>query len=88
VECGEQGREAEAKQVFDAAVQQHPTDATLLNNLGGYHLRRGEFVQAEELFRRSLQSSPGFPSAAANLEALRKAQNSEAEPSEQSKDEL
>jgi len=84
---GEQGREGEAKRVFDAALQQHPTDATLLNNLGGFHLRRGELVEAEGLFRRSLESSPGFPSAAANLEALLKAQ-SEAEQKERSKDEL
>jgi Flp pilus assembly protein TadD len=70
--------------VFDDALARHPHDATLLNNLGGFHLTRGDRERAERLFRRSLAASPGFPSAVANLDALEKSRPKEERP----KDEL
>ena len=53
-----QGRYQEAIQAFGVATLAAPGSALAFNNLGALYLKLGNFVEAEEKFRRSLKLKP------------------------------
>jgi len=60
-------RNDEAIIALKKAITLAPTDAALLNNLGGIQLDVGQIIGAEINFRRAIQINPDFPLAYTNL---------------------
>ena len=61
------GKMDEAKRRAETLLKAHPDSAFLHNILGIVSLSRGEGKKAEERFRKTLELSPQFAGAAANL---------------------
>lgn len=61
------GKDTRALDEFARAVEAHPKDADLWNDLGYYHYQRGNWAQAEENLRRALAVSPKHSKAWTNL---------------------
>ena len=52
---------------YERAVEAHPKDADLLNDLGYYHYTHGKWTLAEQYLRRALEVNPEYPRAWTNL---------------------
>lgn len=54
----ESGEEGPARQAFQAYLDDHPRDASVLGTMAALEVRAGRRVEAEDLFRRALQEAP------------------------------
>lgn len=61
------GKLAEARPLFDLALQMRPDYSAALCGLGIWHERNGDFQSAAECYRKSIQVDPGFVVAWNNL---------------------
>lgn len=61
------GRDAEAIAEFEKALQEHPRDAALWNDLGYHHYERGRWAAAETALRQAVSVETSFPKAWMNL---------------------
>ena len=52
---------------YERAVEAHPKDADLLNDLGYYHYVHGKWTLAEQYLRRAVANNPQHPRAWTNL---------------------
>jgi len=68
--CDRQHRYAEARSLYDAAIQQAPEDASVLTNMGVLQEHLGNLVLAERLQRQALTIRPGSASITTNLANL------------------
>ena len=66
----EEGRLAEARQHYEAALRLQPDLAAARLHLGGIHEELGEMAEAEAAFRAALRIQPNLPAAHARLAAL------------------
>ena len=53
----------EARRLLEIGLRQHPTDPTLLTELGSLLIRWGQLVRGQELLRRALDVQPRSPRA-------------------------
>lgn len=60
------GDAAQATQIYDTALSQHPGHADLLNSAGNLQMRRGDPHAAEVLYAQALAARPGTLSFAIN----------------------
>ncbi|HVS14614.1 MAG TPA: hypothetical protein VMV46_11865 [Thermoanaerobaculia bacterium] len=61
------GQDDLARPIYRSVVDREPENGPALNNLGAYHLFRGEHVEAIEFFRRALERPDARLAAAYNL---------------------
>jgi hypothetical protein len=66
----EEGRLAEAREHYEAALRLQPDLAPALLHLGGIHEELGAMTEAETAFRAALQAQPKFPLPYARLATL------------------
>ncbi|MEM1206050.1 MAG: tetratricopeptide repeat protein [Acidobacteriota bacterium] len=62
-----------ARQSFEAARLQDPTQAEVHNNLGSVYFQLGSLDEAESAFRRALEIRPNFTNARDNLDSVAQA---------------
>jgi Tfp pilus assembly protein PilF len=60
-------KDREAKEEFNRALQEHPKDADLWNDLGYFHYERRNWSEAEEAYRKALDLNPRSTRAWNNL---------------------
>lgn len=61
------GRDREAISEYELAIQAHPRDASLYNDLGYFQYDRGNFAEAERALRKALEIEPENKRAWMNL---------------------
>jgi tetratricopeptide (TPR) repeat protein len=66
----EEGRLAEAREHYEAALRIQPDSAAAQLNIGGLAEEQGQMDKAEEAFRTALRSQPNFPVPHARLATL------------------
>src|SRR5437899_961798 len=61
------GKDKLARDEFDRAIQSHPNDADLYNDLGYYQYQRGNWTEAEASLRKAVAAAPKHARAWNNL---------------------
>ena len=52
------GKLVAAEEAYRAAVKENPKDVKSLVGLGSFHLRRGEFAEAEKIYKQAKTTQP------------------------------
>ena len=73
------GRAEEAVATYRSATRAQPNDYRIYLDFGNYYLNRGQFQQAEELYRRVVELAPAFSNGHINLGLARMQQGRFAE---------
>lgn len=72
--CLRNGREDEARAHFQSVLKYYPRHSDALNSLGGIHQTREEWQDAEQWYRRAIESDSRHSAAMHNLVAVLKRQ--------------
>jgi hypothetical protein len=70
-----QGRLAEAKELYEAALKRSPSLVSALNNLGTIYVQENNLTEARKALEKAIRIDPGYGDAYYNLACLHARQN-------------